>query len=81
MNLMNNIFFKLLFIYLLTTAPAFAYIDPGSGSVLVQMVVAGVVSVLVAIKMYWYKLKAAVCRLLGIKRETASMSEEEDDEL
>ena len=77
---MKNVFFKLLFVYLITTSPAFAYIDPGSGSVLVQMVVAGIVSILVAIKMYWYRLKAAVFRMLGIKREPTSISDDEDDD-
>ncbi len=37
--------------------PAFAYMDPGSGSFVVQMIIAGLVGASVTIKMYWHRLK------------------------
>jgi hypothetical protein len=35
----------------------FGYIDPGSGSMIIQMVIGALVGVGVAIKVYWDKLK------------------------
>ena len=38
---------------------AFAYLDPGTGSMLLQVILGGVAAVGVAIKLYWHKLRAA----------------------
>jgi hypothetical protein len=35
----------------------FAYIDPGSGSLVIQMVIGALVGAGITIKIYWYKLK------------------------
>jgi hypothetical protein len=35
----------------------FAYIDPGSGSMLLQMLLGGVAGVAVAVRMYWHRLR------------------------
>ncbi|HJR75716.1 MAG TPA: hypothetical protein VJ805_02050 [Nitrospiraceae bacterium] len=47
---------------------AFAYIDPGSGSILLQLILGGVAGVLVVVKMYWQKLKAGAGSLKRIFR-------------
>ncbi len=57
--------------------PAFAYLDPGAGSFMLQMLIAGVMSAMFAIKMYWYRLKAFVARLLG--RPVEAPEEDTDD--
>lgn len=44
----------------LSAAPAYAYIDPGTGSFLIQGVIAAVVGAGVAIKMFWGRIKAAL---------------------
>lgn len=36
---------------------AFAYIDPGSGSLVIQLIIGALVGVGITIKLYWYKLK------------------------
>ena len=36
---------------------AFAYIDPGSGSVIIQMVIGALVGVGIAVKVFWFKIK------------------------
>jgi len=41
---------------LLAPSPASAYLDPGTGSAVLQMVVAGVMGALFVLKMYWRKL-------------------------
>lgn len=45
---------------MLLTTPAWAYIDPGTGSFLVQGIIALVVGAGVAIKLYWRRIKAAI---------------------
>ncbi len=36
---------------------AHAYLDPGTGSIILQAVVASVASSIFVVKMYWYRLK------------------------
>lgn len=50
----------------LVVAPASAYIDPGTGSYVFQILVAALFSGLYAIKLYWQKLKDY---LTGAKKE------------
>ena len=40
------------------TPPAYAYLDPGTGSMLVQMLLGGVAGALVVGKLYWHRIKA-----------------------
>ena len=44
---------------LLMVTDAFAYLDPGTGSMLLQVILGGVAAVAVAVKLYWHKLRAA----------------------
>ncbi len=37
--------------------PAHAYIDPGTGSIILQAVIGGIAAGLVVIKTYWHRLK------------------------
>ena len=43
---------------------AYAYLDPGTGSIILQAIIATVASSLFVIKMYWYRLKA----MFGLSR-------------
>ncbi len=36
-----------------------AYLDPGTGSMLLQVILGGIAAVGVALKLYWHRLKAA----------------------
>jgi len=38
---------------------AIAYLDPGTGSMLLQVILGGIAAVGVAIKLYWHRLRAA----------------------
>jgi type IV secretory pathway VirB2 component (pilin) len=44
---------SLVAVMLAFTQPAFAYIDPGTGSMLLQLLMGGVAGALVVVKMYW----------------------------
>ena len=50
----------------------FAYLDPGSGSMLVQLLVGGVAAAAVAIKLYWYK----ILRFLRIRKDEPELEQE-----
>ena len=40
------------------TGPAHAYLDPGTGSILLQMLLGGVAGGLVVIRLYWARIKS-----------------------
>jgi len=52
--------FSLVVALLALSFNAEAYLDPGTGSMLLQVVLGGVAAIGVAIKLYWHKLRAAV---------------------
>ena len=51
LGIMTSLSFGLLF------SDAYAYIDPGSGSMIIQMIIGALVGVGITIKIYWYRLK------------------------
>ncbi len=72
---MKPVFFAslaLVIAMLLCAAPAFAYIDPGTGSFLLQGIIAAVIGAGVTIKLFWHRIKAA---LTG-----KSVAEDDDDD-
>jgi len=44
----------------LASEPAFAYLDPGTGSMLLQVILGGIAAVGVAIKLFWHKIRVAI---------------------
>ena len=50
----------------------FAYLDPGSGSMLVQLLVGGVAAAGVALKLYWYK----ILRILRLRKDEPELEQE-----
>ncbi len=61
----------------LSTRDAAAYIDPGSGSFFVQMLLAGILGAGMAVKAYWHRIKAFFG---GGGSEPSSNDETTDDE-
>ncbi|MGI8781016.1 MAG: hypothetical protein ACR2L8_12785 [Solirubrobacteraceae bacterium] len=53
-----------------------AYLDPGTGSMLVQLLVGGVAAAAVAIKLYWYR----ILRLLRIRKDEPALRSAEPDQ-
>ena len=41
----------------LVTLPAYAYLDPGSGSLIIQSVIGALAAIGVTLKLYWHKIK------------------------
>ncbi|HEX9795423.1 MAG TPA: hypothetical protein VGA52_00380 [Anaerolineales bacterium] len=50
----------------------FAYLDPGSGSYLLQLLIAGAMGGLLMLRIYWSKVKAFFLRLFGRSVEEES---------
>ncbi|MEM7069629.1 MAG: hypothetical protein AAF478_12180 [Pseudomonadota bacterium] len=48
------------FIFVLSTSNAYAYLDPGTGSILLQGLIGAVASGMFLAKLYWAKLKSIV---------------------
>jgi len=45
--------------------PAYAYLDPGTGSMLLQAILGGVAGVVIAGRLYWGKVKEWINRISG----------------
>ncbi len=54
-------------INLSTMEVAFAYLDPGTGSMLIQGLIGAVAAAFVVGRLYWYKIKIFIARMLGKK--------------
>jgi hypothetical protein len=60
-----------LWVLLFLTRPAHAYLDPGSGSMVLQLLLGGVAAVGVVIKLFWHR----ILNIFGIRKEESSNSE------
>jgi len=65
---MKHPLYLILFLSCFLSWPAYAYLDPGTGSIILQMAIAGLLSALFTIKMYWYRVKSFFKELLGRKK-------------
>ena len=54
-----------LWFLLLSTSPTYAYLDPGSGSMMLQVLLGGVAALVVILKLYWRR----VLTLFGIDKK------------
>jgi len=48
----------LLVYFFVITSNVHAYLDPGTGSIIIQGIIAGVLTITIAVKTYWFKIKA-----------------------
>lgn len=53
-------------LFVVLTGPAFAYIDPSSGSVILQGIIAGIAAIVLTAKLWWHRLLV----MLGIRKRT-----------
>ena len=58
-------FFVTACLFLASTAPAYAYIDPGTGSYLLQIIAAVVLASIFVIKSFWKSIKEGVLRMVA----------------
>jgi hypothetical protein len=46
---------------------AYAYVDPASGSILLQLILGGIAGVAVVIKLYWQRCKERIATLFRVR--------------
>ena len=54
------------------TGPAWAYLDPGTGSMMLQLLLGGVAGAMVVGKLYWQRLREFVTSLFSGKASEAA---------
>ncbi len=52
-----NKFIGITLFFVTAASPAYGYIDPGTGSLIIQGVIGAIAAVAVTVKLYWHKLK------------------------
>ena len=58
--------------------PALAYLDPGTGSMILSAIIGLVATAVLAVKTYWYKLKSLFKRGRGAGEEPSRRREAEE---
>ncbi|MCA1777891.1 MAG: hypothetical protein LC637_00490 [Xanthomonadaceae bacterium] len=67
------VFFCLLLV--LTTSNAYGYLDPGSGSAILQGIIGALAAIGIVLKLYWHRL----LRFFGLRKPTAYDDSDEDE--
>jgi len=62
----NNTVILAMFVGMLVPLEAFAYLDPGSGRVLLQGIIGGVAAIGIVLKLYWHR----VLGFLGVRKDS-----------
>jgi len=68
----TTIIIGILLISTAASSPVYAYLDPGTGSILVQALVAAIAGIAVTLRIYWGQLR----NLFSGKRRSAAKSSE-----
>ena len=68
---LSNIFLTSLFVFVLSTKSAHAYLDPGTGSFILQVVAAGALGGLFAVKTFWRNIVTFFSGVLSKNKKTA----------
>jgi hypothetical protein len=61
----------LLIITFLYAAPAHAYLDPGTGSAILQGILGAIAAIAVVTKLYWYR----ILRFLGLSKKRSALEQ------
>jgi hypothetical protein len=64
---LRDIIFLGLVATLFDTGPAWAYLDPGTGSMMLQVLLGGIAGAIVVGKLYWYRLREFVTSRFSAK--------------
>jgi len=60
--------------FLFFTGPAWAYLDPGTGSMMLQLLLGGIVGAMVVGKVYWHRFRGFVTSLFSGKPSEGARS-------
>ena len=55
--------FGISLLHVFTISDAYAYIDPGTGSLAIQVIVGALIGTGITVKIYWYKIKERISHI------------------
>ena len=67
---MKNYLFYIVAIYILLNTDAYAYLDPGSGSMILQAILGFIAAALATVSYYWEKVKTFLSKLFRKKKKS-----------
>ncbi len=62
--------FYAIFISIAFPSIAYAYLDPGTGSYIIQIIIGAIVGILFTVKIYWKKISLSLSNLFSKKQKT-----------
>ena len=65
---MNKVFLAFLIYYFTAESNAYAYLDPASGSIIIQYIIAGLVTCMALMKNFWAKHKYFFDKTIKFKK-------------
>ena len=71
---MNKVFLTFSIYYFTAESNAYAYLDPASGSIIIQYIVAGLVVCMALMKNFWAKLKYFFDKTIKFKKNKENNS-------
>lgn len=69
-NIWMKLILKILIIYFVTINASFAYLDPGSGSVILQAIIGFIAAIFATLSFYWGKFKLFILKLFKKEKKT-----------
>lgn len=63
-------------LYITASSPAYAYIDPGTGSLIIQSIIGAIAAIGVTLKLYWHKLRVLIFGRTKVTEEREVQREE-----
>ena len=60
---MIKILCKIGFVFFLLTSPVYAYLDPGTGTIILQAILAFIATTITTLSFYWTKVKLFILKL------------------
>lgn len=62
---------------LAASAPSHAYLDPGTGSIILQSILAGIAVAVGVLRLYWYRFKSFIASITGNSGDAEGQGEQD----
>ena len=77
---MNKVFLSCVIYILINPSLAYAYLDPGTGSIILQAIIGFIAAGVTAISLYWIKFKSFIKKIFGNKKKPYDPKKSKSDE-